>query len=69
MASLDELLKKKQKKENKYLKTLEYNLSDAEDDEQDYTKLFEPNSKAQYNHEKSVGGAFTDLSYDEWKKL
>ncbi len=28
-----------------------------------------PNSRAQYEHEKDAGGALTDLSYEEWKKL
>lgn len=27
------------------------------------------NSRAQYNAEKAAGGAQTDLSYEEWKKL
>jgi hypothetical protein len=28
-----------------------------------------PNSRAQYEHEKAVGGPMSDLSYEEWKKL
>ena len=32
-------------------------------------KLPKPNSRAQYNAEKAAGGAFTDLSYEDWKKL
>ena len=28
-----------------------------------------PNSRAQYNAEKAAGGAQTDLSYADWKKL
>ena len=28
-----------------------------------------PNSREQYNAEKEAGGAMTDLSYAEWKKL
>jgi len=27
------------------------------------------NSRAQYNAEKAAGGAQTDLSYEDWKKL
>lgn len=27
------------------------------------------NSRAQYEHEKAQGGAMTDLSYEDWKKL
>jgi hypothetical protein len=40
-----------------------------------YDKIMEkaykatPNSRAQYNLEKAAGGAMTDLSYEEWKKL
>lgn len=32
-------------------------------------KQLESNSRAQYNHEKAAGGAQTDLSYADWKKL
>ena len=32
-------------------------------------KYISPNSRAQYNAEKAAGGALTDLSYEEWKKL
>ena len=32
-------------------------------------RMNKPNSRAQYEHEKAQGGAMTDLSYEEWKKL
>lgn len=33
------------------------------------TDIREMNSRAQYEHEKAQGGAMTDMSYEEWKKL
>jgi hypothetical protein len=36
---------------------------------QGYVEAPAPNSRAQYNAEKAAGGAQTDLSYEEWKKL
>jgi hypothetical protein len=37
--------------------------------ESEALKVRETNSRAQYEHEKAQGGAMTDLSYEEWKKL
>jgi len=37
--------------------------------EKEALKVRETNSRAQYEHEKAQGGAMTDLSYEEWKKL
>lgn len=32
-------------------------------------RMYKENSREQYNHEKEQGGAMTDMSYEEWKKL
>jgi hypothetical protein len=41
-----------------------------QDNETILQRLYKPNSRAQYEHEKAVGDpSARDLSYEEWKKL
>jgi hypothetical protein len=53
-----------------YTKKLQMGKARPEMTEKDFAdQMRKPNSMEQYRHEKSMGGAMTDLSYEEWKKL
>ena len=45
------------------------NRRNMEFNQGEINKLYKENSRAQYEHEKEVGGALSDLPYEEWKKL
>ena len=44
-------------------------MANMAEQEAEDLKIRAANSRAQYEHEKAQGGAMTDLSYEEWKKL
>lgn len=44
-------------------------MANMAEQESENLKMRATNSRAQYEHEKAQGGAMTDLSYEEWKKL
>jgi hypothetical protein len=57
---------------SKYKNTMKYEGSeeDFKKDRSAKMPMFpKENSRQQYNQEKAAGGALTDLTYEEWKKL